>query len=300
MSWTTIESDAGVFTDLIENLGVKDVEVDELYSLDVDSLRQFPDIYGIIFLFKWNSKVDKPDGTMDYDSMDNIFFAKQVINNACATQALLSVLLNHSDEIDLGTTLSEFKDFSKTLPPELKGEALGNSEHIRCCHNSFARSDPFISEEVRAATDEDEVYHFIAYTNINNVFYELDGLQAAPINHGSCTKEEFAEKAVSVIQARIANYDPAEIRFNLMVICKDKKASLLTREDLTDEEKAASIAVEDEKRLRWKRENQLRRHNFVGLFVELSKLLVKDRIDKNTWNSTLETAKAKYASQKRP
>lgn len=38
--WNTIESDAGVFTFLVESLGVKDVEFSELVSLDEDSLSQ--------------------------------------------------------------------------------------------------------------------------------------------------------------------------------------------------------------------------------------------------------------------
>lgn len=47
--WCLIESDPGVFTELLEKIGVQDVELQELWSLDEDSLlhlQQESHIYG--------------------------------------------------------------------------------------------------------------------------------------------------------------------------------------------------------------------------------------------------------------
>jgi ubiquitin carboxyl-terminal hydrolase L5 len=59
-----------------------------------------------VFLFKWTAD-EEPAGSLVQDSrLDKIFFAKQVINNACATQAILSVLMNIDDPaVVLGSTL---------------------------------------------------------------------------------------------------------------------------------------------------------------------------------------------------
>ena len=115
-----------MFTYLIEKLGVKDVQFEELITLEPDELRQAGKIYGVIFLFKYptgETRSDTPkDGTFDHEAANDLFFAAQTIQNACGTQALLSVLLNKDGEVEIGKELREFKEFAGEFPPEASGD----------------------------------------------------------------------------------------------------------------------------------------------------------------------------------
>ncbi|KAF4512693.1 hypothetical protein G6O67_000042 [Ophiocordyceps sinensis] len=284
--WNTIESDAGVFTSLVENLGVRHVQFEELLTLDPSDLAALQPLYGVIFLFKFPTDApyatpDGPlDGAFDHAAAENIFFAAQTIQNACATQALLSVLLNKAAPdgaghgIDVGRHLKDFRDFTMALPPEFRGEALSNSDLIRDVHNSFARSNPFVDETHRGNTGSDEdAFHFIAYTYVAGTLYELDGLQPAPISHGPCAgADDFPARVADVLHRRVARYEASEIRFNLLAVCRDLR---VRARDFADDD---LLRREERKRRDWLFENALRRHNFVGLAGEVLKGVVRAKL----------------------
>ena len=175
MEWTTIESDPGVFTELVRSIGVRDVAFEELYSLDVAELQRIAPVYGLIFLFKYRGD-DMGTVAVDANPPDDLFFAKQVIQNACATQAVLSVLLNAPTEVELGETLENFRDFTQEFDPEMRGVVLSNSDVIRNAHNTFARPEPIVLQSAPANKDDD-VFHFIAYVPRGGKVFELDGLK---------------------------------------------------------------------------------------------------------------------------
>ncbi|KFX92193.1 hypothetical protein V490_05521 [Pseudogymnoascus sp. VKM F-3557] len=295
--WNTIESDAGVFTFLLDNLGVTGVQFEELISLDPTALLSLSPVYGVIFLFKYPTTAlpSEPSGTPLPAAAESLFFAKQTIQNACGTQALLSVLLNvdtaapSGEGVALGKELEGFKEFTSQFPPEFRGEALSNSDRIREVHNSFAKSSPFsMEEQQRAAGDDDELYHFIAYTPIDGILYELDGLQEAPISHGPCKFEEFPEKVVPVLQDRIGRYPATEIRFNLLAMVRD----LRIRARETGDE--GLLVQEEGKRQGWMFENALRRHNFVGFGAEMLKAVMREKIKEGKYEEWVEGAKKAY------
>lgn len=234
--WLELESDPGLFTLLVEDFGVKGVQVEEIY--DLQSKCQSP-VYGFIFLFKWieerrsrrkvNTLVDETS-VIDEDIVNDMFFAHQLIPNSCATHALLSVLLNCSG-VELGTTLSRIKAFTKGFSPESKGYAIGNAPELARAHNSHARPEPRHLPEKQngiSAVRTMEAFHFVSYVPIKDRLFELDGLKAYPIDHGPWGEdEEWTDKARRVIMERIGLATAGEpyhdIRFNLMAVVPDRR-----------------------------------------------------------------------------
>ncbi len=282
--WNTIESDPGCFSDLLERIGVRGVEVTELWALDGEQLRAAAPVFGLIFLFKWEPALRSTAAGHAADAeAHGVYFAKQVIANACATQALTAILLNVDEAaagIDIGATLREFKANTKDFPPEMRGLALSNVDAIRDAHNSFARPEPFVSgDEPRPAKKGDDVFHFVSFLPVGGRLWELDGLAAAPIDHGECAPDHFPDKIVAVLERRIALYTSGEIKFALMALVRDRRAALRDQIAALPPDAPqlallhADLAAEDEKRRQWALENVRRRHNYIPFIVRFLDIL---------------------------
>ncbi|VDM97195.1 unnamed protein product [Thelazia callipaeda] len=273
-NWCLIESDPGVFSELIRGFGVSGVQVEELYSLDDELFNEIKPVYGLIFLFKWRMGED-PVGTYVFDN-SRVFFAQQVIQNACATIAIINLLLNMKSEsgVVLGSVLEDFKSFTQGFDPINRGLCLGNSDPIRKVHNSFARQHLF-ELDIKGPEKEDN-YHFVAYLPIDDHIYELDGLRDAPLDLG-------------VIKEGQDWYSAGEIHFNLMAVISERKAKFqrqlteLIESAMDTDSKSeqishlqALIAAEEEKEKGFKAENIRRRHNYIPFIVELLKILAKE------------------------
>ena len=153
----------------------------------------FRPIHGLIFLFKYVSDNTPKNVLTEYD--EELFFANQVINNACATQALLAILMNKQQEIEVGDELERLYAYSQQFSSKDKGLAIGNSDVIKNAHNSFARQDPFDVEVERKATKEDDCFHFVSYLPFKGQLYELDGMQKGPISYGPVDEDNWMQKA---------------------------------------------------------------------------------------------------------
>ncbi|XP_050302124.1 ubiquitin carboxyl-terminal hydrolase isozyme L5 [Anthonomus grandis grandis] len=294
--WCLIESDPGVFSELIREFGCQGVQVEELWSLESQCFKYLEPIHGLIFLFKWTKDTCQPSGSIVQDSrLDKIFFAKQVIENACATQAILSVLLNcrHPD-VKLGPTLSELKDFCQGFDANMKGLTISNSQVISSVHNSFARQQVFEFDPQYNKKEED-AFHFISYVPIDGRLYELDGLKEGPIDLGVIPADtDWMTVVKPIIGKRMQRYTEGEIHFNLMAVCSDQKMLYERRmEELQKKMETAGAAEipslqnrlttmkllieeEENKRRQYKIENIRRKHNYIPLIVEILKLLAKE------------------------
>lgn len=284
--WCLLESDPGVFSALIREFGCSGAQVDELWSLDPENFENLGEIFGLIFLFKWDGKKETASqGTVVTDTdHPELFFARQLINNACGTQALLSVLFNiaKDKEIDLGEVLKNFLAFVESLDGEMKGLTLSNSEDIRRVHNSFSRQQLFEMEDMNPKEKED-TYHFVSFVPVGGHLWELDGLQRGPIDHGKIECTNWMDSARPVIQKRMEFFATGEIHFNLLAVCQDKiqkltkaianEANEYKRSQLTQD-----MENETRKREQWEKDNLRRRHNWMPFVVEIVKQMANKKL----------------------
>jgi ubiquitin carboxyl-terminal hydrolase L5 len=282
--WQLTESDPGVFTELLKSLGVPLV-VDDLYSLDPVSLAPLQPLRALIFLFKWLPGTGEPESTGGaYDVDFPGFFANQVVQNACATLAVLNALGNIPD-LTAGQELHELLSFTTGMDPQTRGLAITSADWLRAAHNALSPPSAISLDGLDLPKTTEDAYHFIVYLPVLGSVYELDGLKQSPITHGPYEEdgEGWVARARAAIEARIATYPAGSLEFSLLALHDDPFPTLQTElsdaqasgDGAREAELAQRLADEHSKRERWAFENSLRRHNYVGMIHSLALALAK-------------------------
>ncbi|KAK9377445.1 ubiquitin carboxyl-terminal hydrolase [Lipomyces chichibuensis] len=314
--WGTIESDPSIFTNILKEAGVKGAKVVELYSMDTDSLHALPPIFGLIFLFRWISDEEDQKSTkqpkkskenIESDGLHEPWFANQVPDNACASVALLNIVLNASStgsesRLELGEHLQRFREFTESFNPTARGMALTNFDFLRQIHNQYTQASELREQCVqlhrhakrakrKRSTYEDEEdeenFHFIAYVPVSGVVWQLDGLHNDPVKVAEVEDIcKWPGLAVPCIQERISKYSMDEIRFNLMAVVPDDESEGQSIDESERALKAAEIVLQTvERRLdmiapEWEEIMPPWRHRIaLGSKSDLVMLLPNDRAE---------------------
>lgn len=283
--WCLIESDPAVFREIIQTVGVKGVSVEDLIMLDSSMLEQYEHVYGLVLLFKWQSSEQaSPLGTVVKDAP--VFFAKQVIHNACATLAIMNTLCNYPDQVELGPKVQRYLSFCQELDPEMRGSLLDSFDELREAHNSFAPQSAFTKDG--PSPKDADVYHFASFVYRHGHIWELDGMQEGPLQCREATDANYREALVEVVQRRIDDIAAKDttgagqgISFSLMTIVDDPVTVLEKKIAALRAEEKPTTALEEELaemlllRKKDKEANVRRRHDYNAMIVALLKSLAE-------------------------
>ncbi|KAF1352019.1 hypothetical protein BDV97DRAFT_397073 [Delphinella strobiligena] len=135
--WCEVESEPAFFNTILHDSGVSGIKLQEVLGLDDDALAILPKpVHAMIFLFRYREDARENEATT---CPSNVWFANQVPEFACASVALLNIVMNIPN-LELGSELQRFKEFTQPLDPVSKGDAIAGFDFIRNIHNSFARN----------------------------------------------------------------------------------------------------------------------------------------------------------------
>eukprot|EP01071_Lankesteria_metandrocarpae_P006541 Lankesteria_metandrocarpae@DN4394_c0_g1_i1.p1 len=250
--WHLLESAPEVFTELCDALGTKNVEFKEVYGTDPDSFNLLRSqvrghILGFVFLFKWEKGGNPPrpstgtDADISGQTKQPVFFAQQLVPNACATYAILNILLNSKPSADprLGDSLENFKTFSQELDSYTMGMAVAGNETLRKAHNAFKASSPLDYVSLSDAQHKGEdAFHYVAYAfTAEGQLIELDGLEQQHFVLTSCEEPESELEAARIaignrirhvqsLSSTANNGNEDEIRFSLMAVTSNQSLQL--------------------------------------------------------------------------
>ncbi|EXJ73275.1 uncharacterized protein A1O5_03035 [Cladophialophora psammophila CBS 110553] len=239
--WAEIENDPVIFSTLLREWGVPNVQVNEVVPLD--SVFEYPpqSIYGLIFLSRWAA----PETENDLDEPPpGVWFANQTLSNSCATVALMNIVNNHAT-INLGQTLNNFRENTMNMTPKERGLALDRFDHVRDVHNSFAtefdkmnvdlrlKQDMATAEKKKKAamakrprkklkaedeSEEDESgLHFVAYVPAGGVVWRMDGLERLPRKLGTVDDgDSWIATVLPELQAQLESATTNSLEYSLL------------------------------------------------------------------------------------
>ena len=323
--WYKIENNPIALTELIKNIGVEGIQFEEILSYDSLENTNTP-VYGLIFIGKYIKNASYIPNILTHWDKD-LFFSRQITENASLTQSILGVLLNNDDRINIGQNMKELKLKMIEQDPVTRGLTIINNEILKKENNKSKNEN---------ANDNDDIYHIISFVHFKNSIYELDGFQEGPILiEDNVEFKDWIAKIKPVLIQRINLYSNNEIQFNLMALIPDRLSQLKKSKDLLISQKnyiekiiEGNNVIKSEKELeefnkmnkeqleerkkkieieineynnginiekmkinKYKEENERKQHNYTPFIIELLKIMGEQGILQEKYKEIINAQK---------
>lgn len=222
--WFPLESNPQLINNYIQKLGFDTslYEFCDVFSTDDWAMDMIPQpVAAVIMLYPLSEKQEsfRSEDNIPKDSLEDVWFVKQRIGNACGTIGLLHSLLNAPEPINAfqpDSWLANFQnDCPKSMPPLQKAERLEGDEKVAKLHDQATSSEENATN--RGNIDDKVDTHFIALVCNKDKLYELDGRKDGPVLHGPTTQATLLKDACQVVK-KFMSRDPDEMRFTILAL----------------------------------------------------------------------------------
>jgi ubiquitin carboxyl-terminal hydrolase L3 len=226
--WIPLESNPDVMNQFLHGLGVlPGWQFYDCFGLEPELLAFVPQpCIAVIISFPYDKL--KPEKNKEREKIEkdgqevspNVYFMKQLIENACGTIALIHSIANNTNRLKFSheSAIKQFIESTKTKTPVERGEALSRNKDIAQLHVQAARS----GETETPAEDAEVESHFVCFCEVDGCLYELDGTKQFPINHGKISPNGFLQDAANVIKTKFIDKVSNDIRFTMIALCSSQ------------------------------------------------------------------------------
>ncbi|XP_072804848.1 ubiquitin carboxyl-terminal hydrolase isozyme L5 isoform X3 [Vicugna pacos] len=256
--WCLMESDPGVFTELIKGFGCRGAQVEEIWSLEPENFEKLKPVHGLIFLFKWQPG-EEPAGSVVQDSrLDTIFFAKQMKGLALSNSDVIRQVHNsfarqQMFEFDAKTSAKEEDAFHfvSYVPVngrlyELDGLREGPIDLGACNQDDWISAvRPVIEKRIQKYSEGEIRFNLMAIVSDRKMIYE---------------------QKIAELQRQLAEEEPMDT---------DQGGNMLSAIQSEVAKNQMLIEEEVQKLKRYKIENIRRKHNYLPFIMELLKTLAE-------------------------
>eukprot|EP00124_Ichthyophonus_hoferi_P003915 Ihof_evm8s378 gene=Ihof_evmTU8s378 len=195
--WLPFESNPEVMNKYVHSLGVpENWNYYDIYGLDPDLLSMVPQPVGAVLLLfpiteeyeAFRKQEDASLKAIGQAVSDKVYFTNQTISNACATVGMIHSIANLGDAMPLGKTVEGVKDSAmeqfllatSTMDPIKRAHYLETNEAFTKAHENSAQE----GQTEAPSLDDDVDQHYVCFTCVDGILYELDGRKSFPISHG--------------------------------------------------------------------------------------------------------------------
>ncbi|CAG9463885.1 unnamed protein product [Pedinophyceae sp. YPF-701] len=226
--WLPLESNPEVMSEFAQQLGLDTSQwrFHDVYGLDPELLAMVPQpVAAVLMLFPLTEESEKAQKLQEEEMKgqaqaidEKVWFTKQTISNACGTVGVLHAIGNNLERLPIqeGSFFARFFASVAHMDPKERARFLEDppqgAPDIEDAHAAAASS----GQTRPPAEGEEVLLHFVAFVQVNDRLYELDGRKIAPVDHGPTSASTLLQDSARVVRTFMERAN--SINFNLIAL----------------------------------------------------------------------------------